>query len=318
MTSPKSIFDDPRYAMLSAMDEWWKPLLEPDGLLLRDKVLAADIDPDALLSALRSCRLRRVQRAVYLPRGVEPTPLAMARAAVLSSGVSDAVASHLTAARVHGIARPPGRHPEHVTVERGDRRRDRRDLAFHGRTLRLGDVDVLDGVPLTTVARTLVDLAGTLERLHVVWAIDDALRRGLCRREQLEAACQRYSSRAGADATARLAEADGVAESILETAGRLALIDRGVPLPVPQYCVLNTDGSLIARLDGGYPRRMLGLEFDGREMHGRPEAAFHDRRRQNRLEQLGWNVLRFTWWDVVRDPDAFANDVRRALARKSA
>jgi REase_MTES_1575 len=304
--------------MLSGMDEWWKPLLEHDGLLLRDEVLAADIDPDVLLSALRSCRLRRVQRAVYAPRSVELVPLALARAAVISSGVPDAVASHLTAARVHGIARPAGRHPEHVTVQRGVRRRDRRDLLFHGRALRLGDVEVRDGVALTTVPRTLVDLAGSQPRLHAVWAIDDALRRGLCRRDQLDSASLRYSSRAGAESVARIAEADGMAESILETAGRLALIDRDVPLPVPQYCVLDTDGSLIARLDGGYPRRRLGLEFDGREVHGRPEAAFQDRRRQNRLEQLGWHILRFTWWDVVHDPDTFANDVRRALARKSA
>lgn len=304
--------------MLSGMDEWWKPLLDHDGLLLRDRVLAADIDPDVLLSALRSGRLRRVQRMVYAPRSVELTPLALARAAVASSGVPDAVASHLTAARVHGIARPLGRHPEHVTVQRDVRRRDRRDLLFHGRALRLGDVEVLDGVAVTTVPRTLVDLAGTLPRLHAVWAIDDALRRGLCHRDRLDSASLRYSSRAGADSAARIAEADGVAESILETAGRLALIDREVPLPVPQYCVLDTDGSLIARLDGGYPRRRLGLEFDGREVHGRPEAVFHDRRRQNRLEQLGWHILRFTWWDVVHDPDTFANDVRRALARKSA
>jgi len=300
------------------MDEWWKPLLEHDGLLLRDRVLAADIDPDVLLSALRSCRLRRVQRAVYAPRAVELTPQALARAAVLSSGVHDAVASHLTAARVHDIARPSGRHPEHVTVERGVRRRGRRDLVFHGRRLRLGDVEILDGVALTTVARTLVDLTGVLERLHAVWAIDDALRRKLCRRDQLDAACLRYSSCAGPVAVTRITEADGVAESILETAGRLALIDREVPLPVPQYRVLDAEGSLVARLDGAYPRRRLGLEFDGREVHGQPEAAFRDRRRQNRLEQLGWNVLRFTWWDVVHDPDAFANDVRHALARRSA
>lgn len=304
--------------MLSGMDEWWKPLLDEDGLLRRDRVLAADIDPDQLLSALRSCRLRRVQRGIYAPRAVELTPLALARAAVLSSGIDDAVASHLTAARVHGIALPPGKHPEHVTVRRDLRRRDRRELVFHGRALRVNDVEMRDGVAVTTVARTLVDLAATLPRLHAVWAIDDALRRNLCSRDQLDTAGQRYSSSAGAEVAARIAEADGVAESILETAGRLALIDSGVPLPVPQYVVQDVDGSVVARLDGGYPGRRLGLEFDGREVHARPEAAFHDRRRQNRLERLGWHVLRFTWWDVVHDPVTFAHDVRLALARKSA
>jgi hypothetical protein len=49
------------------MHEWWVPLLEPDGLLLRDQALSA-VDPDDLLTALRSGRLRRVQRGIYLPR----------------------------------------------------------------------------------------------------------------------------------------------------------------------------------------------------------------------------------------------------------
>jgi REase_MTES_1575 len=300
----------------AGMDIWWQSLLEHDGLLMRDRVLGADIDPDLLLSALRSCRLRRIQRSVYAPRAVELTPLAMARAAVVSSGIHDAVASHGTAARVHGIVRPAGTQPEHVTVRRSERRRNRRDLVFHGRALRLGEVEVRDGVPLTTVARTLVDLAGSLERLDAVWAIDDALRRSLCGREQLDAACARYTSGGGATAATRVAEADGMSESILETAGRLALMDFGVPLPVPQYRVFDRDASVIARLDGAYPHQRLGLEFDGRDVHERPEAVLRDRQRQNRLEALGWNLLRFTWWDVTRDPERFARSVQHALVRR--
>lgn len=300
------------------MDGWWKSYLEPDGLVLRDRVLDAGVDPDALLSALRSCRLRRIQRGVYAPRAVELSPLAIARAAVLSSGVADAVASHLTAARVHGIPRPQGLRPEHVTVSRGTRRRDRRDLRFHGRTLRLGEVMERDDVPVTTAARTLVDLTGILERRDAVWAVDDALRRGLCSRAQLDDASLRYSGPAGPVAVARIAEADGVSESILETAGRLAMVDHGVPLPMPQYQVFDRDGSLVARLDGAYPRQRLGVEFDGRAVHDQPDAVFRDRQRQNRLAQLGWMVMRFTWWDVVHDPASFTNEIRRALTRRSA
>ena len=65
------------------MHEWWVSLLEPDGLLLRDRVLTA-VDPDDLLTALRSGRLRRIQRGIYLPRRVEATPTVFARAALLS------------------------------------------------------------------------------------------------------------------------------------------------------------------------------------------------------------------------------------------
>src|SRR5262245_20844220 len=98
------------------MNEWWKPLLAPDGLLLRDRALLA-VGPDQLLVALRSCRLVRVQRGIYIPRNVHLTPLTAARAAILSCGIRTAVASHETAARVHELDLTGGRRCEHVTVQ---------------------------------------------------------------------------------------------------------------------------------------------------------------------------------------------------------
>jgi hypothetical protein len=86
-----------------------------------------------------------------------------------------------------------------------------------------------------------------------------------------------------------LGHADGVAESILETAGRLVLRDRGVPpLPIPQYHLRGPEGPLVARLDGAYLREKVALEFDGADPHGLPEAVFRDRWRQNGLPELGW------------------------------
>jgi hypothetical protein len=209
------------------MHEWWVPLLEPDGLLLRDHALIA-VDPDDLLTALRSGRLRRIQRGIYLPRRIEATPSVLARAALLSSGVVDAVPSHATAARVHQIAVPEERRVEHVTVTREQRRRNRPDLHFHTRSIGCGEVERRDGVPVTSVARTLADLATSLERLRAVWAMDDALRRRLCVKTEILAVIERWRGGAGCvSARERLDEADGVAESILETAGRLVLRDVG-------------------------------------------------------------------------------------------
>lgn len=300
------------------MREWWNELLEPDGLLIRDRALAA-VDPDNLLTALRAGRLRRIQRGIYLPRRVEATPLVMARAALLSSGVLGAVPSHATAARVHRIAVPDGHRIQHVTVTREQRRRNRRDLHFHTRSIACGDVQRVDGVPLTSLPRTLADLTTSLDRLPAVWALDDALRRGLCTRTDVEAVIAAWQGGTGcAQARKRLDEADGVAESMLETAGRLVLLDRNVPLPVPQYALLRPDGSLIARLDGAYLREKVGLEFDGANPHGLPEAVFRDRWRQNQLLELGWMILRFTWWDVIRDPGGVAAIVLRALRSRAA
>ena len=300
------------------MHEWWVELLEPDGLLLRDRALAI-ADPDDLLTALRSGRLRRVQRGIYLPRRVEATPLVMARAALLSSGVTSAVPSHVTAARVHRLVVPAEHRVQHVTVTRAQRRRNRRDLHFHTRSIGCGEVERCAGVPVTTIARTLADLAASLERLQAVWVMDDALRQRRCGKADVLAVIERWEGGSGCVlAQERLGEADGVAESILETAGRLVLRDRGIPLPIPQYSLQAPDGTLVARLDGAYLREKVALEYDGADPHGLPEAVFRDRWRQNRLPELGWTVLRFTWWDVMRDPDGVAATVQRALRSRAA
>ncbi|MGH3978495.1 MAG: hypothetical protein ACRDRZ_05775 [Pseudonocardiaceae bacterium] len=294
------------------------PLLEPDGLLIRDRALAV-VDPDDLLTALRSGRLKRIQRGVYLPRRIPATPLIYARAAIISCGIPGAVASHITAGRVHGIAVPEGYRAQHVTVTRQQRRRNRPDLCFHSRPLAVGEVSSNDGVPATVVARTLADLAATLDRLDAVWVLDDTLRQRLCSAAEIRAVIERWRGGAGcARARARLDEADGIAESILETAGRLALGDRGVPLPVAQYELRTADGAVVARLDGAYLRERVALEFDGAGPHSLPEPVFRDRWRQNRLLELDWKVLRFTWWDVTRDPDGFADTVKRNLHPRAA
>ncbi|HEX6403284.1 MAG TPA: hypothetical protein VF003_09045 [Pseudonocardiaceae bacterium] len=118
------------------MREWWISLLEPDGLLLRDKALTA-VDPDDVLTALRSGRLRRIQRGIYLPRRIETTPLVLARAALISNGVVGAVPSHQTAARVHQLEVPDDHRVQHVTVTREQRRRNRPDLRFYSRSIGL-------------------------------------------------------------------------------------------------------------------------------------------------------------------------------------
>ncbi len=208
---------------------------------------------------------------------------------------------------------------EHVTVRRELRRVRRRELHFHSRALALGDVVPRDGVALTSPARTVFDLAAYLPRRGAVWCVDDALRRNVTTPSALmQVGERRLGGRGDALARERIAEADGVAESMLETIGRLALADGGVPLPQAQFEVHNDVGRLIARLDGAYPERRLAVEFDGQSFHSAPEAVFRDRRRQNSLELEGWRVLRFTWWDVVHDTKRFVATVRAALLRAAA
>jgi hypothetical protein len=298
------------------VDEWIDAVIEHDGLILRERALNEGVDPDQIMKALRTGRIRRVQRCVYVRRTQEVDPLALARAAVLSSGVADAVASHRTAARAHGIVVPDGKWPEHVTVARNERRIRRRELICHGQALAQGDVELRDGVPITTAVRSLLDMSAEAPRLSAVWAIDDAIRRGVVSTRQLAMSLSaRPGGRGDGVIKLRVAESDGRAESVLETAGRLALKDAGVMLPAVQHEVFD-GGELVARLDAAYPDFRLGIEFDGVAVHGAPRALYRDRQRQNRLLHLGWKLLRFTWWDVVHDPAGFVAAVRRGLERQ--
>ena len=112
-----------------------------------------------------------------------------------------------------------------------------------------------------------------------------------------------------------LALADGRSESTLESHLRLLLVRAGIGPEVLQL-KLYRDGLCYARLDMAWPSRMLAVEADGRETHEKPAALLEDRRRQNRIMLAKWTVLRFTWSDVMYDPDWVVAQVREALSAR--
>ncbi|MDG4836051.1 DUF559 domain-containing protein [Micromonospora sp. WMMD967] len=114
-------------------------------------------------------------------------------------------------------------------------------------------------------------------------------------------------------ARAYLAEADGRAQSPLETRSRLRCVDGRVPPDALQLEVRDDDGYLLGIGDLGWRGPRVIAEADGRDAHGAPEAAFADRRRQNRLVNAGWTILRFTWQDTLH-PEYIPETVRQAIA----
>lgn len=90
----------------------------------------------------------------------------------------------------------------------------------------------------------------------------------------------------------------------------------GLPVAAFQYSIYE-DGRFVARPDFAYPELLIAIEVDGWETHGTPAAMRLDFERQNDLEQLGWTVLRFTWYDVTRRPSYVADHIANALRRKS-
>lgn len=232
--------------------------------------------------------LARPYRGVYLP--LPATALARAAAAVLATG---GVASHITAARVHGLWVVDG--GEWVTVATTIHRRARPGLRLVRQELSERHLVRIQSVPLTTPERTLVDLCLRGSRLQAVCAIESALRANLVPNSVWEGLRAHPLRRVRQ--LARLA--DPRSESPLETAVRLLLTDAGIRV-TPQVLVREPNGNPVARLDLVVTGSGVAVECDGKDPHSGPEALFRDRTRANALAGE-WRVLRFTWADVYRE-----------------
>lgn len=250
----------------------------------------------AIRNGLTAGQIRRVAKGVYsLPEA--PPALTAAR----SQG---GVVSHLSAAQHWGLGviNPPVL--PHVTLEPGRVRR-RTGLPC---TLHWAYAPVLGGV--TTPLRTVLDCIRTLTLPEALAVADSALRTGCIGLDELlEAAAKlRGPNRRRILRIAGLA--DGRSESVLESALRALLIDRGIEGFVPQVVV--QDSRFSARLDLANPSLRLGLEADGFQHHSTRRALVMDCRRQVNLTIRGWSILRFSWEDVMFDGEWVVSAVEQA------
>lgn len=237
-------------------------------------------------------------------------------AAVLGAGPG-AVASHRTAAalwQLEGIRRVK---PE-ITVPRG--RRYRRDgVTVH----QSGDLDrvesrVVEGIPTTPVARTLLDLGAVMPNKLVHVALDDARRRRLTQWNALLDTLVVHARR-GRDgvATLRAILDEHFGEVVATDSGFerlvfIALRDAGLPRPTLQHEV--RIGQRTYRIDLAYPDNRLAIELDG-SVHLQERTWQADHIRQNALVNAGWTVLRYTWKDYRQEFSRMVQEIRAALNR---
>jgi len=234
-------------------------------------------------------------------------------AACLAVGRPSA-ASHHSAAAIHGIWAVSDDVVE-ITVGR-DRSPELGGVTVH-RIADLSDrwiVDI-DGVPVTTPARTLVDLGAVLPLGSVSRALDRTIGRQLATLDEVRVAMDAVArkGRAGVGTIRRLLDERGGldgATSVLEARMAALLRVHGVPMPVREHTVLDDDGQFVGRVDFAYPELRYAIEVDGYESHAGLQSFRHDRVRQNDLIDLGWTVHRFTWTEVDRHPSRVAVRIR--------
>jgi hypothetical protein len=166
------------------------------------------------------------------------------------------------------------------------------------------------GVPVTTPARTLVDLARH-SRHDALVAADAALHEGLLQAADLDLALGRATGWPGVRrARGVLALASELAESPLESLARLAVHDSGLPMPQLQ-AELDAFGS-VYRVDMIWPEQRVILELDGRLKYSADEL-WREKLRHEHLVRLGYTVLRATWFDIEHDWPATLARIRHAL-----
>lgn len=234
----------------------------------------------------------------------EPGVRARAVATVLPPG---AAVCRETAAWLHGIdARPPGLHLRppalHCVVPPGTSRVRRPGQRCWISDLSHDDVEVVHGVPVTTPGRTALDLARHSPRFVALAAVDAFAHQGLVDPRDLLARSRRM---AGARNIARarfvLEQCEPATESAGESWLRLRLVEADLPRPTAQIRIRDRHGREVYRIDMGYPKARVGVEYDGEEFHHRTGAQLmaDERRRHDLQTRFGWTVIGVHRGDVL-------------------
>lgn len=274
---------------------------EQHGIITRHQALKLGLGRGAIESRRRTSRWLDVERGVYLIHGAPLTWHAKLTARCLAL---DAVASHRSAAALHGLDRFDSGLVE-ISVPRW-RRVPRGGSIIHESTdLHLFEPQMINGVPTTPIGRLAVDLGAVIEFDRYQRAVTEMVRRKMVTWEDLLDQLIRHSRR-GRNGVgvlrALLDERFGadVGDSVLEGAFLRELHRRGLPRPVAQLTVRDHAG-FVARVDFAYPELRIAIELDGQAWHG--ESVFDaDREKRLRLVASGWTVVEITWRMLLDDP----------------
>jgi very-short-patch-repair endonuclease len=218
--------------------------------------------------------------------------------------------SHRSAAKHWHLALPPGDDRHDIAI--GPKARPAKvpaDVRLHYLDLLPSDLDGTVLTPLATTAYCLRDLS-TREALSVG---DSALR---SRQVRLDALCARVallSNRGAARARGRVDLLDARAANAFESCCRALLTEAGITGFEPQVNIRH-NGFPIGRVDLAHRHLCIVIECDGFETHGTLEAMTRDCTRHTRLVSAGWRTLRFTWHQVMFQPDWVIAQVRDAIA----
>jgi hypothetical protein len=232
-----------------------------------------------------------------------------------------AVLSHRSAAQVWGlwIPRFDGIEVTTPAVERGSRYTtgvQRRSIVAHRRIISAADVTTRYGLPVTSLARTWLDLAPLLDLNDLVAAGDCALRLGAAEQELAERAHRAFRTRGAIRARQAAPLLNGRSKSRPESRIRAALVLGGLPEPKVNEAVHDSHGGWLAEPDLHYDEARLAIEFNG-AVHIGVERQRKDSIRTLDLQRERWKVLVYTTPHAFGRLHEVVDDVRANLQRRA-
>jgi very-short-patch-repair endonuclease len=281
------------------------------GIVGRRQLIDLGVGRGAIEGRLARGQLHRVHQGAYAVGHRMVSRQGRWMAAVLSGG-SGAVLSHRSAGQLWQVLPQFEIWPE---LTRARKFSPRTGIRGHHSPLPPDEVAVVVQIPVTSVARTLLDLAGVLTNRQLEQALNETEVLGLTDRLSLPDLLERYPRRRGSSALRALlrdgSATRGVTRSKLERRF-LALLDRA-DLPRPR---LNAHVAVRGRffeVDCLWRERQLIVELDGREVHGTELAFEKDRERDRLLLVEGWRVTRITWRQLRGDAATVIADLDQLL-----
>ena len=283
------------------------------GVVHRKQLLAAGLSTKQIEGRLRTGRLHLVHRGVYAVGHRRLSRDGLLLAAVFGAGPG-AVVSHRDAAGLYGI-RPANHRLIDVTTDA--KRRAPEGTTLHRAALPPHEVTQKDAIPVTTLARTLVDLADVVPPHQLRRALHEAERVHRNDVREIERIMERTRTRpGGAHATLRAALDDARAHGVRRTRSELEEIFYGLTvrfgIPRPRMNRIVHD----CEVDVWWPAARVAVEVDGWQSHGTRRAFQRDREKGNHLALHGILLLRFTHHDVTQQPERVAREVAAALASR--
>lgn len=268
------------------------------GRVSRAQLLDAGFTARMIDGEIRRGGLIAEHRGVYAAGYVGDALRGRAMSAALACGAS-ATVSHRTAAQLHKLL-PLDDTATEIEVTLGSRgRRSRPGIRVHHADLDRRDRRLQGAIPLTSPARTLLDLAAAAPAEELERAFDEAVFRPVVRAPQLADVLARNTGRPGAARLRSLADAEAKGErNRLEGERRLGQLIRAakLPEPVPNVRI----GRFV--VDFLWPQHRVAVAMDGFASHGDRQAFEGDRARDAELQALDYAVIRITWRQLTREP----------------